>query len=59
MSAYPEPFLGLAISRFWHSMEQALADALKDAPPPPDSARLDVAKAPTIELAVDTVREQE
>jgi hypothetical protein len=51
MSAYPDPFLGLAVRRFWQEMELAVADALADAAPD-ESTRLDAARAPKILLTV-------
>ncbi len=49
MSAYPRRHLGLDRERFWHEMERAVADVLRNEAPDPAS-RLNEKCCPTIEL---------
>jgi predicted metal-dependent hydrolase len=49
MSVYPPGTLGLEVDRFWQEMERALADILKD-DPPPAGGRLDLSLAPMIQI---------
>lgn len=50
MSAYPDVALGLDVARFWKEMEMALADVLRESPPP-ETARLDERRVPTIVIS--------